>query len=248
MHASYDKYWAGTALDGLLLSNAGRKEARMRTTLSRVLPTILIALLTVPVLVASQTAERSRTQGLKETDRFVKAGQTTTQAITNGKIQLQKTLDAYNALVTQPSKDMKGDYRKLLKAMDSMNDKVADAREKTEAMQKTGDTYFTGRAETIKNIQDPKLQSQAQDRLKNNQQEFAGVLQALREGGAALEPFRKQLADQITYLGSDLTPSAMVSLKPQAEKLNAQGAEVFAKTDQALAKADAYFQSLRAET
>ena len=218
----------------------------MRTTLSRVPMTFVLAVVTSTALMASQTAERSRTQGLKETDRFVKAGGTTTKAITDGKAQLQKTLDAYNALVTQPSKDMKGDYKKLLKSMDSMNDKVADARQKIEAMQKSGDTYFAGRAETIKNIQDPALRSQAEQRLKANQQEFASVEQALRDAAGALEPFRKQLADQITYLGSDLTPSAMTSLKPQAEKLNAQGGEVFKKTDQALAKADSYFQSIRA--
>ena len=218
----------------------------MRTTLSRVPVTLFLAVVTSTAVMASQTAERSRTQGLKETDRFVKAGGTTTKAITDGKAQLQKTLDAYNALVTQPSKDMKGDYKKLLKSMDSMNDKVADARQKIEAMQKSGDTYFAGRAETIKNIQDTSLRSQAEQRLKTNQQEFAGVQQALRDAGGALEPFRKQLADQITYLGSDLTPSAMTSLKPQAEKLNAQGSETFTKTDQALAKADGYFQSLRA--
>jgi hypothetical protein len=183
-----------------------------------------------------------------EGNRSIREGRPTSQAITDGKLQLQKTLDAYNGLVTQPSKDMKGDYKRLLKAMDSMNTKVGDARQKIDAMQKNADVYFTGRAETIKNIQDASLQSQAQQRLKTNQDEFAGVLESLRDAGAALEPFRKQLADQITYLGSDLTPSAMTSLKPQAEKLNAQGTEVFAKTDQALAKADSYFQGLRAET
>jgi DUF2959 family protein len=218
----------------------------MRTTLSRVPVTIVIALVTAAAVLASQTAERSRTQGLKETDRFVKAGGTTTKAITDGKMQLQKTLESYNTLVTQPSANMKGDYKKLLKSMDSMNDRLADARQKIEGMQKNGDTYFTGRAETIKNIQDPALRSQAEQRLKTNQQEFAGVLQSMRDAGGALEPFRKQLADQITYLGSDLTPSAMTSLKPQAEKLNTQGAEVFSRTDQALAKADRYFQSIRA--
>ena len=72
-------------------------------------------------------------------------------------------------------------------------------------MQKTGDTYFSGRAETIKNITDPALQKEAQERLTANQKEFAGVLQSLRDAGGALEPFRKQLADQITFLGSDLT-------------------------------------------
>ena len=218
----------------------------MRTTLSRIPPAIVVAILSMPVLLTAQTAERSRTQGLKETDRFVKAGESTTQSVTTGKMQLQKTLDAYNSLVTQPSKDMKGDYKKLLKSSDAMNDKVAEARQKIEAMQKAGETYFSGRAETIKAITDPALQSQAQERLTTNQKEFAGVMESLRDAATALEPFRKQLADQITFLGSDLTPSAMTSLKPQAEKLNAQGGEVFSKTDSALATADAYFKALRA--
>jgi len=220
----------------------------MNTLFRRLPSTIILALVAMPVVMSGQTAERSRTQGLKETNQFVKASETTSQAITNGKTELQKTLTAYNTLVTQPSKDMKGDYKKLLKSSDSMNAKVADAKQKIEAMQKTGDTYFSGRAEAIKTIQDPALQSQAQARLTANQQEFAGVLESLRDAGGAFEPLRKQMADQITFLGSDLTPSGMTSLKPQAEKLNTQGAEVFSKTDQALAKGNAYFQGLRTQS
>lgn len=223
-------------------------------TFNRVAPVVLIAALATPALVTSQTqpqpqtAERSRTQGLKETDRFVKSGEATSKAVGEARTQVQKTLDTYNGLVTQPSANMKGDYKKLMKSMDSMNDKVADAARKVEEMQKTGDTYFSGRGETIKGIQDPKLLAQAEQRLKGSQEQFATVLKSLRDASSALEPFRKQLADQITYLGSDLTPSAMTSLKPQADKLNGQGAELFKSADQAIAKADSYFQSLRAET
>lgn len=198
-----------------------------------------------PMLVAQETAERSRTQGLKETDRFVKAGGNTSEALANAKLQTQKTLDAYNALVTQPSKNMKGDYKKLMKSMDSLNDRVAEAAQKVEQMQQAGDTYFSGRADTIKNIQDPQLQDRAKQRLTDSQKHFSEVLQSLRDGAKALEPFRKELADQITYLGSDLTPSAMTSLKPNAEKLNAHGSELFGKTDKAISDANAYFQSLR---
>lgn len=206
---------------------------------------VLSGLLVVPLIAATQTSERSRTQGLKETDKFVKAGGNTSEAVATAKLQTQKTLDAYNALVTQPSKNMKGDYKKLMKSMDSMNDQVAEARQKVEQMQQAGDTYFTGRAETIKNIQDPQLQDRAKQRLADSQKDFGGMLESLREGAKALEPFRKELADQITYLGSDLTPSAMTSLKPNAEKFNARGSELFAKTDEAIASATAYFQSLR---
>jgi len=205
----------------------------------------LIAVTLTPLIAASQTPERSRTEGLKETDRFVKAGGTTSQAVATAKLQVTKTLDLYNALVTQPSKNMKADYKKLMSSMDAMNAKVTAARQTVVAMQSTGDTYFTGRAGTIKGIKDPDLQGKAQERLTGSQTEFAGVLQALRESGEALEPFRKELADQIKYLGSDLTPTATASLKPQAEKLNASGSDAFAKTDAAITKANGYFQGLR---
>jgi hypothetical protein len=208
---------------------------------------MLAVVLVAPLTAATQeTAERSRTQGLKETDRFVKAGGKTTEAVANAKLQTQKTLDTYNTLVTQPSTNMKGDYKKLMKSMDSMNDRVETARQKLAETQKAGDVYFSGRAETIKNIQDPQLQERAKQRLGESQKAFDGVLQSLREAGDALEPFRKDLADQITFLGSDLTPSAMTALKPNAEKLNARGAELFARTDKAIEGANAYFDSLKA--
>jgi hypothetical protein len=158
---------------------------------------------------------------------------------------MQKTLDAYNALVTQPSKNMKGDYKKLMKSTDGMNDKVAEARKKVDGMQQAGSTYFAGRAETIKAIQDPSLQGRAKERLADSQKQFDGVLKSLKDASDALEPFRKQLADQITYLGSDLTPSAMTSLKPNADKLNTTASELFGKTDTAISSANAYFQGLK---
>ena len=206
---------------------------------------VLSGLLLTPLVAQEQTPERSRTQGLKETDKFVKAGGDTSQAVANAKMQIQKTLEMYNTLVTQPSKNMKGDYKKLMKSMDGMNDRVTEARQKVDQMQQAGDTYFTGRAATIKNIQDPQLHDRAQQRLADSQKQFAAVLGSLRESAQALEPFRKQLADQITFLGSDLTPSAMTALKPNADKLNASGSDVFGKTDKAIADANAYFQGLK---
>jgi hypothetical protein len=218
----------------------------MHRLIARAARLILAVVLVAPLAAAQETPERSRTEGLKETDRFVKAGGKTSEAVEQAKLQTQKTLDAYNALVTKPSTNMKGDYKKLMKSLDSMNDRVAGARQKIAEMQKAGDVYFNGRAETIKNIKDPKLLDQAKQRLGDNQKEFAGVLQSLKEAGDALEPFRKDLADQITFLGSDLTPSAMTALQPNAEKLNKRGTELLARTDKANANANAYFQSLKA--
>ena len=86
---------------------------------------------------------------------------------------------------------------------------------------------------------------QAQQRLDESQKRYANVLTSLREAGQSLEPVRKDLADQITYLGSDLSPSGTSSLKAQAEKLNQRAGESFGRADRAIATANSYFTSLK---
>jgi hypothetical protein len=213
--------------------------------MARTAPFVLSVLLLAPAIAAPQNAERSRTQGLKETDRFVKAGGSTVDAVSNAKLQTQKTLDAYNALVSQPTTNMKGDYKKLMKSMDGINARVTEAQQKVEEMKQMADVYFAGRAETIKGIQDPQLQDRAKQRLTESQEQFGTVVESLRDAGKVLELFRKELADHITYLGSDLTPSAMTSLKPDAEKFNARGQQLLSETDKAISAASPYFEGLK---
>ena len=195
--------------------------------------------------VALPSAQRSETEGIKETENFVKAGASTSSAVSNGRAQTAKTLEAYNALVTQPSTDMKGDYKKLVAAAKDTDQKVDGARERVTKMEAAGNTYFAGRAVAIKDIQNEELRKQAQQRLSHNQSEYAAMMASLKDAGQSLQTLRTDLDNQITYLGSDLTPGAMTSLKPQAQVLNERGAQVLAKADQAIATADKYFNSMR---
>src|SRR5258708_3138920 len=110
--------------------------------------TVLSAALVVASLsaVPGSAAQRTETDGIKETANFVKAGGETSSAVGEAKMRVQNTLTAYNTLVTQPSKDMKGDYKKLLNAVKDMNESLGDARQRVTAMEAMGTTYFAGRA------------------------------------------------------------------------------------------------------
>src|SRR4029078_8608718 len=101
------------------------------------------------------------TEGIKEADNFVKAGDKTSRSIAEAKAKLQDALSAYNALVMQPSSDLRGDYKKLLNTVKELNQKADAAKENVTTMEKVGNTYFAGRATSIKNIQDPALQEKA---------------------------------------------------------------------------------------
>ena len=221
----------------------------MHVTIPRVAGVLLTALLAAPFTAAGQTpapsAERTRTQGIKETDRFVKAGNNAHASIANARVETKNTLDRYNKLVTQPSTNLKGDYKKLMGAVDDMKEEIADARLEITQMRGHGDTYFNGREATNKAIQDQALQSSAAARLATSRKEFDSVLAQLSAAGDALEAYRKDLADQITFLGSDLTPTAMTALKPAAEKLNKQGDETLGKIDAANAALKSYLDGLK---
>ena len=54
----------------------------------------------------------------------------------------------------------------------------------------------------------------------------------------------KTLQDHVTFLGHDLNDSAVASLKPEAEKVNAQAKELYAAIDQATAAANTNIAAL----
>jgi hypothetical protein len=188
----------------------------------------------------------SAQEGVKETEQFVKAGGNLSQSVGEAKLQIQNTIGNYQDLLGKSATEMKDGYKKLLKNVKEMNEKTDSARQRVTEMQGMAQTYFAGRAASIKKIQDPSLQAQAQQRLDASQKDFEGVLTSLRDTRDSFDPVRKELSDQIKYLESDLSPSGTASLKPQEEKTKAKADVLFGKADEAIKTANAYFNGLRA--
>jgi Protein of unknown function (DUF2959) len=207
---------------------------------------LLLVSATVVIAGYFGSATISAQEGVKETEQFIKAGGNTTQSVAEAKLQVQTTLGNYGELLSQSATDMKAGYKKLLKNTKEMNEKTDEALTRVTEMKATGDTYFAGRAATIKKIGDPTLQAQAKERLDVSQKSFAGVLDSLRVARASFDPLKKELADQIKYLESDLSPTGTASLKPQADKTKASATKVFANADEAIREANTYFTGLRA--
>jgi hypothetical protein len=208
-----------------------------------------VALLLVSIVASTTSAgqePRDEKQGIKEAEKFIKEGGDVSHAIGVAKTQIQSTLGAYNTLVSSTAeKDMKKEYGKLLKEMKTMDEKTAEARTQVDEMEQAAKAYFAGRSTTIAGIQDPKLKGQAEQRLADSQKQHADVMASLRSAATSLDPIRKELDDQIKFPGSDLNPSAAASLAPNAKKLNDRGQTTFAKADEAISAANAYFNSMR---
>jgi len=216
---------------------------------SRSVRAALLAATALTILAGPRPAwsQVAGTEGIKQGERFANAGGQTVRALVEAEGQIQATLDAYNALVTKPTTDAKGDYRKLLKKLGDAKEKIAAVRPKLDAMNVEGEAYFKVWGSQVANIGDAGLKTRGEERIASTRKEYDGILATLREASAALQPFLKDLTDQINFLGSDLRPEALASLKGDAEKLNAKGKTLFEHTDTAVANSNTFFAPLRAK-
>jgi chromosome segregation ATPase len=190
---------------------------------------------------------RAQDEGIKQTERLIKASGETIQAIAEAKMQLQKTLDGYNTLVADQAKDRKGAYKTLVKDMDTARAKADEAGKRRAAMEQEAQTLFAGWSKSAEAISSEDLKKRSIQRLQDTQKRYDGILAEIRKAREQFDPLMKDLGDQVTYLGHDLNPSAAASLKPDADKLNEKAAKLLAQVDEANKAARDYINTLRPE-
>jgi hypothetical protein len=186
-------------------------------------------------------------EGVKQVQQLIKKAQAEVQSIDSTKLQLQKTVDAYNAMLAPEVKDRRDAYKQLQKEMANTEKKRTEVSARSGEMNTEAEKLFKSWQDSLGAIQSPDLRKRSEDRLKKTQDRFAGIRQAGQQASSLYEPFMKTLQDQVTFLGHDLNPGAAASLKPDAEKLNVQAKDLYAAIDKVTAGATANITKLSAE-
>jgi hypothetical protein len=186
-------------------------------------------------------------QGVKQIQQLIKKAQAAVESIDGTKLQLQKTMDAYNAMLAPDVRDRRDAYKQLQKEMTNSEKKRAEVSTRSGEMNTEADKLFKGWQDSLVSIQNPDLRKRSEERLKKTQDQFVDVRQAGQHASSLYEPFMKALQDQVTYLGHDLNPGAAASLKPDADKLNAQAKNLYTAIDKVTTGATARINKLSAE-
>ncbi|MGE5747164.1 MAG: DUF2959 family protein, partial [Solirubrobacterales bacterium] len=142
---------------------------------------------------------------------------------------------------------VKGDYKSLQKALEKANEAAARVRPRIDGMNVQSEAYYKIWASQVANIQDADLRARGEQRIAASREEYKNILSGMRAAGEALTPFVKDLTDQINFLGSDLRPEALASLKDNAKKLNAGADTLFSRTADVAKAANAFFAPLRSK-
>jgi len=189
----------------------------------------------------------AQNEGVKQTEQLIKKATSEVESINDAKLQLQKTVDAYNAVLAPDVKDRRDAYKKLQKEMASAEKKRAAVVTRTDEVNTEADKLFKSWESSTASISDQSLRKRSEQRLTTAKQRFGEIRKAGQSAAALYAPFMKSLQDQVTFLGHDLNPEAVAALKPDAEKLNARAHELYAAIDKTTAAANSNISRLSAE-
>jgi hypothetical protein len=197
------------------------------------------------IVLSFAVAGRSQDEGVKQVEQLAKKAGATVEAIANTKVQLMKTMDVYNGLMADDAADRKGAYKKLQSEMQSTEKRRAEIGLKADEMKAEADTLFKSWADSAAAISDAGLRKQSEDRLAKTKASFTEIGTVGQKATEIYGPMMKALQDQVTYLGHDLNPSAVASLKPNAVKLNDQAKELVKRIDDTITTANTAISALR---
>jgi hypothetical protein len=184
-------------------------------------------------------------ESLKRTDKLIGKAEGTVKQAVSAREEIQKTLDSYNAVFKSDVKDVRDAYKSVEKGIERTEKQREAVKLSMDEMKIEADAYFASWTESLQQIESPDLRKRSQNRMAETRGHFDGVLGAVADARTEYEPFVKNLKDQWTYLGHDLNAEGIKSLKPDADKLNAQAVELFKKIDAGMKKANDYIASLK---
>jgi hypothetical protein len=200
----------------------------------------VVAAVALAAVVGAQSNE-----GVKQAERLVKASGSTVKAIADTKLQLMKTMDVYNALMADDAKDRKKLYSSLQKEMAAADKRRAAIGDEAARMKAEAKALFDQWAASAAAIESADLRKRSEERLAATKASYSEIETVGQKAADLYGPFMKDLQDQVTFLGHDLNPSAVASLKPEAAKLNEKAETLVKSIDDTITTANQKTAALR---
>jgi hypothetical protein len=150
----------------------------------------------------------------------------TGKQLETSKTAVTQVLTTLNQLVTQPSGDMRGQYKDYLTSVTDLQKTSAKVDQTIGSMLAGSQVYFADWSNQIAAISDPTLKQLSLDRKNQAVANLAELKGSMEKARAAYKPLAKDLDDIGLYLGNNLTADGIVAMKPRLDSIKVEAVGV----------------------
>src|SRR4029079_3675514 len=129
-------------------------------------PSIARMVFVISVMIfGAALAGRAQEQGVKQIQQLIKTANSGVESIAEAKLQLQKTMSAYNAVLAPDVKDRRDAYKRLQKKMETSEKKRAAVMTRSNEMNTEAGKLFKSWEGSTAAISDSDLRQRSEQRL-----------------------------------------------------------------------------------
>lgn len=164
--------------------------------------------------------------GYKQGSKTSESVMTASQAIEDGRAQIDKVTASLNKLVNAQNQDLRPLFKDYSSNVDKLDSIAKDVKKRAEEMKSKGQAYFKEWDAELAKINNEDIKTRSADRRTDVEQSFQRLSDASQKLKSVYQPLMSDLQDIRTALNNDLTPAGVQNIKPIAERVISEAAQV----------------------
>jgi hypothetical protein len=142
----------------------------------------------------------------------------TAAAVADTSTSVNGVLASLNNLTFKSAGDLRDQYDALVSASKDLSSSMKALDSKVVALKATADSYLADWTNKMSNIQNDELRQRSADRKAEVEGKISDVQSSYQGVTNSLAPFTSDVKDIETYLGTDLTPGGLATIKDIVSK------------------------------
>lgn len=193
---------------------------------------------TIALLAGALLVTGCATSGPQQMQKTTQSLTGITEQLTKGKVQIDATVSAMNAMAKPASGDLTAAYKSFQSQVAKLQSSYDGSKSRSAEMRKKKDEYLAAWQKQLDQISNEKLKERSAERRQDVIKGFDKVKEAADKARTDFDPFMKDLGDIESYLAAQLTPAAVESIDDVIKRTNKEADAVKKSIDELMKAVD----------
>jgi hypothetical protein len=159
--------------------------------------------------------------------------------------QFQSALEQFSVLVNFDGGDLQDVYEDLNAEYEDSVAAADKVSERIDAVEHVAKALFKEWADELEEYSNARLKAESQRQLRQTRQRYDGMIKAMRQAEARMNPVLVALKDNVLFLKHNLNAQAIASLKTEFRAIEQDVDVLIAEMRKAIASSNAFIDSMQ---
>ncbi|MEM1353688.1 MAG: DUF2959 domain-containing protein [Planctomycetota bacterium] len=162
----------------------------------------------------------------------------------DAKQQFATALDQFKSVVNFDGGDLEKMYKQLAEDYEDSEEAAEDVSGKIGSVESVAEALFAEWTRELDEYTDPRTRSTSEQMLRDTQQRYEKMVDAMRRAEATMQPVLAAMKDQVLFLKHNLNAQAISSIQGSAAEIEQDVEKLIAEMERSIAEANAFIDQM----